>query len=195
MACLCWCFQVRDPEDDVSANQNSFFPIGNIRNFFGKQYKAICNKEQIDDIATTSTAQVGGSVAPLNSDAESNNNSDSNITKTPPRVLHFKSNAATATFSSQNQADLREEENSQVIDMELAREGIEFEDLEVSEEDEDDCPVCLEEYIPENPKIVLQCSHDYHLSCIYEWMERSETCPICSRVNPAAFIFVYHVAA
>ncbi|OMO93531.1 Zinc finger, RING-type [Corchorus capsularis] len=178
MACLCWCFQVRDPEDDVSANQNSIFPIGNIRNFFGK-YKAICNKEQVDDIATTSTtAQVGGSVAPLNSDAESNNNVDSsNITKTPPRALHFNSNAAAVACSSQNQADLREEENVQVIDMELAREGLESE-----EEDEDDCPVCLEEYIPENPKIVLQCSHDYHLSCIYEWMERSETCPICSRV-------------
>ncbi|KAJ0967811.1 hypothetical protein J5N97_024728 [Dioscorea zingiberensis] len=49
-------------------------------------------------------------------------------------------------------------------------------------EDEDVCPTCLEEYTPENPKIILQCYHDYHLSCIYEWMERSEACPVCGKV-------------
>ncbi|XP_039133773.1 E3 ubiquitin-protein ligase At3g02290-like [Dioscorea cayenensis subsp. rotundata] len=49
-------------------------------------------------------------------------------------------------------------------------------------EDEDVCPTCLEEYTPENPKITLQCSHDYHLSCIYEWMERSEACPVCGKI-------------
>ncbi|KAK8567379.1 hypothetical protein V6N13_105350 [Hibiscus sabdariffa] len=51
-----------------------------------------------------------------------------------------------------------------------------------SSEDEDVCPTCLEEYDPENPQIVLRCSHGYHLSCIYEWMERSENCPICDKV-------------
>ncbi|KAA8532872.1 hypothetical protein F0562_033011 [Nyssa sinensis] len=51
-----------------------------------------------------------------------------------------------------------------------------------SSEDEDVCPTCLEEYTPENPKIITQCSHHYHLSCIYEWMERSENCPICGKV-------------
>ncbi|KAE8654696.1 putative leucine-rich repeat receptor-like serine/threonine-protein kinase [Hibiscus syriacus] len=50
-----------------------------------------------------------------------------------------------------------------------------------SSEDEDVCPTCLEEYEPENPQIVLQCSHSYHLGCIYEWMERSENCPICGK--------------
>ncbi|KAI3953677.1 hypothetical protein MKW98_017501 [Papaver atlanticum] len=51
-----------------------------------------------------------------------------------------------------------------------------------SAEDEDVCPTCLEEYTPENPKILTQCSHHYHLVCIYEWMERSETCPVCGKV-------------
>nr|POF12409.1 e3 ubiquitin-protein ligase [Quercus suber] len=50
------------------------------------------------------------------------------------------------------------------------------------QEEEDVCPTCLEEYTPENPKIVTHCSHHYHLSCIYEWMERSETCPVCCQV-------------
>lgn len=33
----------------------------------------------------------------------------------------------------------------------------------------------------ENPKILTQCNHHFHLACIYEWLERSQTCPICSR--------------
>ncbi|XP_078437373.1 E3 ubiquitin-protein ligase At3g02290-like [Wolffia australiana] len=48
-------------------------------------------------------------------------------------------------------------------------------------EDEDACPTCLEEYTPEDPKISLQCSHHFHLGCIYEWMERSEACPVCGK--------------
>ncbi|CAB4264820.1 unnamed protein product [Prunus armeniaca] len=49
-------------------------------------------------------------------------------------------------------------------------------------EHEDECPTCFEEYTPENPKTTMQCSHHYHLACIYEWMERSQYCPICRRV-------------
>lgn len=48
-------------------------------------------------------------------------------------------------------------------------------------EDEDVCPICLEEYDPENPKIETKCAHYYHLSCMYEWMERSDSCPICGK--------------
>ncbi|KAJ9562128.1 hypothetical protein OSB04_007288 [Centaurea solstitialis] len=51
-----------------------------------------------------------------------------------------------------------------------------------SDEDEDVCPTCLEEYTTENPKIITKCSHHFHLGCIYEWMERSETCPVCGKV-------------
>ncbi|KAL5221120.1 hypothetical protein ABZP36_025833 [Zizania latifolia] len=51
----------------------------------------------------------------------------------------------------------------------------------VTSEDEDVCPTCLEEYTPDNPKIVAKCSHHFHLSCIYEWMERSDACPICGK--------------
>ncbi|KAJ1286908.1 hypothetical protein BS78_03G388600 [Paspalum vaginatum] len=51
----------------------------------------------------------------------------------------------------------------------------------VVSEDEDVCPTCLEEYTPENPKIITKCHHHFHLGCIYEWMERSDTCPICGR--------------
>ncbi|XP_031093209.1 E3 ubiquitin-protein ligase At3g02290-like [Ipomoea triloba] len=50
-----------------------------------------------------------------------------------------------------------------------------------SSEDEDACPTCLEEYTEENPKIILKCSHHFHLGCIYEWMERSDNCPVCGK--------------
>ncbi|XP_022757400.1 probable E3 ubiquitin-protein ligase RHB1A isoform X2 [Durio zibethinus] len=48
-------------------------------------------------------------------------------------------------------------------------------------EEEDACPICLEEYDTENPKLITKCEHHFHLSCILEWMERSETCPICDQ--------------
>ncbi|XP_010257945.1 PREDICTED: E3 ubiquitin-protein ligase At3g02290-like isoform X1 [Nelumbo nucifera] len=51
-----------------------------------------------------------------------------------------------------------------------------------SSEDDDVCPTCLEEYTSENPKIITHCSHHFHLGCIYEWMERSENCPVCGKV-------------
>ncbi|XP_073122117.1 probable E3 ubiquitin-protein ligase RHB1A [Henckelia pumila] len=50
-----------------------------------------------------------------------------------------------------------------------------------SQDEEDVCPTCLEEYDPENPKIITGCDHHFHLACIFEWMERSDTCPICDQ--------------
>ncbi|XP_051114732.1 E3 ubiquitin-protein ligase At3g02290-like [Andrographis paniculata] len=49
-------------------------------------------------------------------------------------------------------------------------------------DDEDVCPTCLEEYSTENPKIITKCAHHFHLGCIYEWMERSDTCPVCGKL-------------
>lgn len=49
-------------------------------------------------------------------------------------------------------------------------------------EEEDVCPTCLEEYTPENPRIMTECSHHFHLGCIYEWKERSDSCPVCGKV-------------
>ncbi|KAH6774623.1 RING/U-box superfamily protein [Perilla frutescens var. frutescens] len=57
-----------------------------------------------------------------------------------------------------------------------------FAHIYASSEEEDVCPTCLEEYSTENPKIITECSHHYHLGCIYEWMERSDKCPVCGKV-------------
>lgn len=51
----------------------------------------------------------------------------------------------------------------------------------VDEEEEDSCPICFEDYEADNPKIKTNCEHDFHLSCILEWMERSNGCPICDK--------------
>lgn len=53
--------------------------------------------------------------------------------------------------------------------------------VQSASEDEDVCPTCLDDYTPENPKITMKCSHNFHLGCIYEWMERSDNCPICGK--------------
>ncbi|KAF6260534.1 hypothetical protein COO60DRAFT_1269386 [Scenedesmus sp. NREL 46B-D3] len=48
--------------------------------------------------------------------------------------------------------------------------------------DEDDfCPTCLEAYTDDNPKIFTRCGHSFHMQCIYAWLERKNTCPLCER--------------
>ncbi|KAI5073050.1 hypothetical protein GOP47_0011063 [Adiantum capillus-veneris] len=56
-----------------------------------------------------------------------------------------------------------------------------IESIMVLLEDEDSCPICLEEYDKENPRIDTICEHHYHLGCILEWMERSDNCPMCDQ--------------
>lgn len=44
------------------------------------------------------------------------------------------------------------------------------------------CTLHLAEYDLENPRIMTKCEHHFHLSCILEWRERSDTCPVCDQV-------------
>ncbi|XP_008675700.1 probable E3 ubiquitin-protein ligase RHB1A isoform X5 [Zea mays] len=48
-------------------------------------------------------------------------------------------------------------------------------------DEEDVCPICLEEYDEENPRSITKCEHHFHLCCILEWMERKDTCPVCDQ--------------
>lgn len=52
---------------------------------------------------------------------------------------------------------------------------------DLGEEEEDICPTCLDPYTEDNPKVLTRCGHAFHLPCLYEWLERSETCPVCER--------------
>ncbi|XP_071703614.1 E3 ubiquitin-protein ligase At3g02290-like [Rutidosis leptorrhynchoides] len=83
--------------------------------------------------------------------------------------------------------DSADQDSSRSVDIESLEKSLKvkaFEGLlyEQNSDNEDVCPTCLEEYSLENPKIVTQCSHHFHLGCIYEWMERSDTCPMCGKV-------------
>lgn len=56
-----------------------------------------------------------------------------------------------------------------------------FKFIDDSDLNADHCPTCLDSYTPDNPKIMTQCNHHFHLACIYEWMHRSRACPVCSK--------------
>eukprot|EP00003_Mantamonas_plastica_P004983 TRINITY_DN13999_c0_g1_i1.p2 TRINITY_DN13999_c0_g1~~TRINITY_DN13999_c0_g1_i1.p2 ORF type:complete len:173 (+),score=58.43 TRINITY_DN13999_c0_g1_i1:538-1056(+) len=60
---------------------------------------------------------------------------------------------------------------------ELNRQGSGFLSLP-EDESEEMCIVCMEN----NPEVVLSCAHSYCKSCIDEWKERSNTCPMCRAV-------------
>ncbi|KAK6947803.1 Zinc finger, RING-H2-type [Dillenia turbinata] len=70
-------------------------------------------------------------------------------------------------------------DSSKEAEIELSKSGVAV--LSVPEE-EDVCPTCLEEYNEENPKIITKCEHHFHLACILEWLERSDTCAVCDKV-------------
>lgn len=48
-----------------------------------------------------------------------------------------------------------------------------------SQDPEDVCPTCLECYDQHAPRFMTTCGHHFHIHCMYEWLERSNTCPIC----------------
>ncbi|KAI4326927.1 hypothetical protein L6164_019442 [Bauhinia variegata] len=82
--------------------------------------------------------------------------------------------------------ELKESDNKIQADLELdSSKDAEIQLPELAKpiilEEEDGCPICLEEYDAENPKLTAKCDHHFHLACILEWMERSETCPACDQ--------------
>ncbi|XP_048446116.1 probable E3 ubiquitin-protein ligase RHB1A [Pyrus x bretschneideri] len=85
-------------------------------------------------------------------------------------------------------ADLKDADCKAQMDLELDpvnKSEVELaksvESITLAIEEEDVCPTCLEEYDPQNPKITTKCDHHFHLACILEWMERSDTCPVCDQ--------------
>lgn len=49
--------------------------------------------------------------------------------------------------------------------------------------DEIECPVCCCD-IPQSRRITTKCGHDFCSDCMYEWLSRKQTCPICRTNNP-----------
>ncbi|KAL0416899.1 UNVERIFIED_CONTAM: putative E3 ubiquitin-protein ligase HIP1 [Sesamum latifolium] len=45
------------------------------------------------------------------------------------------------------------------------------------------CVVCQDDLCQENTRIgVLDCGHEYHASCIRQWLQQKNTCPLCKTI-------------
>lgn len=58
--------------------------------------------------------------------------------------------------------------------------ALKFHRSHIHEEVENVCPICLEQY-GEGDVIIASkhCSHVFHKSCIFTWLEQHEECPCC----------------
>ncbi|KAL8549249.1 hypothetical protein ACS0TY_008194 [Phlomoides rotata] len=156
MGSLSSCFRVPDVQDHPASNNSvrsqSCFGHKCLFQWFRNKHGRIFRLGQMRGVSSPNDQQLSCS----NSGLVSNNSSDA------------------ASDGAQGNAMARERrENSESAAKDLPSHTFPDEDL---------CPTCLEEYTEENPKIIAECSHHYHLSCIYEWMERSSKCPMCGKL-------------
>ncbi|KAK8480622.1 hypothetical protein V6N13_099819 [Hibiscus sabdariffa] len=198
MGTCCSSFRIRESEEDVSCYQTRNTVHALWGKFIVPQFIGVNSNDQSDAPVLNSRVS-----AHLNSNAASNNIRSDNIVTLAPSVLHFEDDTAgSGEDKDHRRTKRREDSRDDHMEKDSQCEGRstahctesqskfsnEKPEAEVacaygSSEDEDVCPTCLEEYDPGNPRIVLQCSHSYHLGCIYEWMERSANCPICGKVE------------
>lgn len=54
-------------------------------------------------------------------------------------------------------------------------------DLSAEGETMSECSICLESYRSGQEVSILACSHEYHSSCIGEWMLKNRSCPMCRK--------------
>jgi len=47
----------------------------------------------------------------------------------------------------------------------------------------DECSICLEHFIEDEPIIQLKCNHIFHAQCIDDWLQIQENCPLCRRIE------------
>ncbi|CAA7402818.1 unnamed protein product [Spirodela intermedia] len=48
------------------------------------------------------------------------------------------------------------------------------------------CPICLDELEVGGEARMMGCSHRYHENCIFEWLKRKSSCPLCRHRPPPA---------
>ena len=44
---------------------------------------------------------------------------------------------------------------------------------------EEQCSICLDNYIKEDILNELKCGHKYHNTCIDDWIKNNNNCPLC----------------
>nr|XP_019710340.1 E3 ubiquitin-protein ligase RNF115-like [Elaeis guineensis] len=51
---------------------------------------------------------------------------------------------------------------------------------------EEECVICLEDFVAGAEVSTIPCSHSFHSQCITQWLEKSHLCPICRYHMPTA---------
>ncbi|KAK1436246.1 hypothetical protein QVD17_02025 [Tagetes erecta] len=131
---------------------------------------------------------VGPPRSPLNNSRET-----SGVKQEPPVQTNTDESGGEIAISNSDETVTKEAKGSdckEITDIELVATKETEDEIEKSDElkkpsgpilPPEECPTCLEEYDEENPKIITKCEHHFHLACILEWMERSDTCPVCDQ--------------
>ena len=54
--------------------------------------------------------------------------------------------------------------------------------MEQNGQEPEPCPICLEDFEDGQELRILQCKHEYHVTCIDQWLTtRKRYCPLCKR--------------
>lgn len=182
MGSLCCCFPVPEVEENVESNPSNHgncsclnCSVHNLKTkygaFFGRgEMHAGPSHGQV------TTASSSSAVAPNNPEMDTRSLLPNN-----PNISTKISSGVNMQLGSNSRATSKEcHVESKKLPGKVLMASRECVDSILEEEDV--CPTCLEEFTPDNPKITTHCRHDYHLSCIYEWQQRSEKCPVCAKV-------------
>jgi len=52
-------------------------------------------------------------------------------------------------------------------------------EVNLSEENQDLCAICREDFKPSNKGVILKCNHIFHKDCITDWFGHQNSCPVC----------------
>ncbi|MBA0806918.1 hypothetical protein Gohar_022758 [Gossypium harknessii] len=54
---------------------------------------------------------------------------------------------------------------------------------------EDECAICLDEFVKGEEVASIPCGHGFHNGCIIKWLETSHLCPLCRYQMPTLIQF------
>ncbi|KAG8384571.1 hypothetical protein BUALT_Bualt04G0131600 [Buddleja alternifolia] len=168
MGAACCCLRV-DYEDFANPNSSIYRNCICLRCFvqnFLHLYASLFHRGE--RLALPSSTQGTTSLSPM----ASLDNSLADMYRSPPRPLPYDADPRYVRLQQRDGLVSRREKGSSHLHEET-------EPLRKNEVDEESESF---EYTTENPKIITKCSHHFHLGCIYEWMERSDNCPVCGKV-------------
>ena len=53
-------------------------------------------------------------------------------------------------------------------------------------QDEETCAVCLDDFAADPRHLDLVCTHNFHAECLYDWLAKSDACPMCRQTMARA---------